>query len=143
MGEARDVGQAWFDAIERGDSADQLAALLARDVDFLTPVGPISSAEEAAGYIHVFIDAFPDAKFNVTNWIEDGQMAVAEGRYTGTHTGDMAAPQGTIPATGRSIDVPYARVFQVKDGKLTGHRAYWDNATFMTQLGLMPGPDAG
>ncbi len=143
MGEARDLGERWFDAIEREASADELAGLLADDVDFFTPVGPVASAAEAAGYIHVFITAFPDARFNIRTWIEDGSMAVAEGNYTGTHTGEMAAPQGTIPPTGRTIDIPYATVFEARDGRIAAHRAYWDNATFMTQLGLMPAPGAG
>ena len=47
---------------------------------------------------------------------------------------------GEVPPTGRSIDLPFTTVFQARDGKLTAHRAYWDNVGFMAQLGLMPGP---
>jgi hypothetical protein len=31
-------------------------------------------------------------------------------------------------------------VYVVQDGRFTEHRGYWDNVTFMTQLGLMPEP---
>jgi hypothetical protein len=31
-------------------------------------------------------------------------------------------------------------IFQARDGKFVSHRIYWDNATFLAQLGLMPEP---
>jgi len=49
----------------------------------------------------------------------------------------MALPIGSsIPATGRSVKIPFATLFRVKSGKIASHRAYWDMATFLGQLGL-------
>jgi steroid delta-isomerase-like uncharacterized protein len=139
MGEVQELGERWFETVRGGD-VDAIAAMLTDDVDFYTPMGAISSAREAAGYLKGFAVAMPNAAFEIDRWIEEADAAVAVGRYTGTHTGPLAGPMGETPATGRSVDVPFATVFEARGGKLSMHRAYWDNATFMLQLGLMPPP---
>ena len=139
MGEVREIGERWFETVQGGDG-DAIAAMLTDDIDFYTPAGPVSTPQEAAGYIKGFAVAMPDAGFRIDRWIEQGEQGVAIGRYTGTHTGPLAGPMGEIPATGRSVDVPFATEFAIRDGRLSRHRAYWDNGTFMMQLGLMPPP---
>ncbi|HEX9375952.1 MAG TPA: nuclear transport factor 2 family protein [Actinomycetota bacterium] len=141
MGEARELGERWFETVRGGD-VDAIAALLTDDVDFTTPVEPISGPREAAAFVTGYSTAFPDSAFVIERWIEEGDMVVAEGRYTGTNTGPMVGPMGEMPATGKSVDLPFTTVMQVRDGKLAAQRAYWDNTTFMMQLGLMPGPGA-
>ena len=51
--------------------------------------------------------------------------------------GPLVGPAGTIPATGRAFSFPYCDVLQARDGRFVSHRIYWDNATFLAQLGLM------
>lgn len=139
MGEARELGERWFETVKTGD-ADAVLALVTDDIDFLTAGTPLSGAEQIAGFTSGYSTAFPDMDFVIRRWIEDGDAAVAEGSFTGTHTGPMQSPMGEIPPTGRSIDLPFTTVFEARDGRLSAHRAYWDNAAFMTQLGLMPAP---
>ena len=53
------------------------------------------------------------------------------------------APNGqVIPATGRSLSVPYADVFEVEGDRITSDRLYFDQVELLTQLGLMPDPAA-
>ena len=139
MGEARDVGERWFGAIESGDTA-ALRALLTEDCDFATPNGLSGGPDQAIAEIGVFLRAFPDARFTVSNWIEGDGADACEGVYSGTHTGLLASPQGDVPPTGRSVAVPFATVFEAADGRLTKHHVYWDNASFLMQLGLGPPP---
>jgi steroid delta-isomerase-like uncharacterized protein len=139
MGEARELGERWFETVKTGDAA-AVASMLADEVDFLSPAGPLSDPGEIAGYVGSYTTAFPDTEFVIRDWVEDDERAVAEGRFTGTHTGTMSTPMGELSPTGRSVDLPFTTVFEVRDGKITAHRAYWDNATFMMQLGLMPQP---
>jgi len=70
---------------------------------------------------------------------EDGDTIIVEGVYSGTQSGDLAGPGGTIPASGRTFSLPYVDFIQARGGKIISHRMYWDNATFMAQLGAMPG----
>jgi steroid delta-isomerase-like uncharacterized protein len=141
MGEARDVGRRWFETISGGDR-DAARALVADDVDFYSPGTPAQSADEVADAMSAYAQAIPDAEFDVTYWHDAGDTAIAEGVYRGTHSGPLRTPQGDLPATGRQVAVPFVTVLKARDGKLTVHRAYWDNATFMEQLGLGGGPPA-
>ncbi len=141
MGEAKELGQRWFDAVSAGDAAGA-AALLADDLDFQASGAVVSSPEEAVGFVTAYTTGFPDSSFDVSLWVESGDdIAVCEGVWRGTNTGPMATPQGEMPATGKAVAVPFTTVFEARDGKLTAHRAYWDNAGFMMQIGLMPAPE--
>ena len=65
---------------------------------------------------------------------------VVEGRYTGTNTGPLATPAGEVPATGRSMVLPFADVFRITDGRIAEHRIYYDGLGLLAQLGLLPEP---
>jgi SnoaL-like polyketide cyclase len=56
----------------------------------------------------------------------------------GTHSGPFVTPAGTIPATGGSIELRFAELFEVSEGKIRQMHAYYDTATMMRQLGLLP-----
>ena len=43
-----------------------------------------------------------------------------------------------IPPTGRTIELHIAEIYQIRDGKIALLRAYYDGATLMRQLGVMP-----
>ena len=88
----------------------------------------------------VIVRAFPDASIRVVSTVEAGDTIVTEGVYGGTHTGPLDSPQGTVPPTGRAIDLPFVDIFRVRDGKAVVHHLYFDQLTFMAQLGLMPQP---
>lgn len=139
MGEAREVGQRWFD-VGLSSDVDAMVALIAEDCDFRTPGGVLGSPHEAAIYVKAFADAFPDAAVHVDQWVEGGDLAVAEGSYTGTHTGKLAGPGIEVPPTGRSIQVPFVALFGARDGKMSLYHVYWDQMGFMAQLGLIPEP---
>ena len=38
---------------------------------------------------------------------EDGENGTLEAVFKGTHTGPLNAPSGTIPATGKAVEVPF------------------------------------
>jgi hypothetical protein len=56
----------------------------------------------------------------------------------GTFTKPMPMPDGTsIPPTGKSFKLPMATFGHWgKDGVMFEEYLYWDNATYMAQLGL-------
>ena len=82
--------------------------------------------------------AFPDAHFDVQAMHEDGPVVFVRGAYVGTHTGPLETPQGEIPATGKSVRVEFADVFEFRGGKIVREETYYDQLSFMQQLGLMP-----
>jgi predicted ester cyclase len=48
------------------------------------------------------LTAFPDAKYTVTSFVEQGDSFADEWTFTGTNTGPFRLPDGTeVPATGK------------------------------------------
>jgi steroid delta-isomerase-like uncharacterized protein len=85
-----------------------------------------------------FVTAGPDAKAQLLRTMTTGEWVATEhvGRFT--QTGPLVSPAGEIPPTGRSVEVRIAEVYQIKNGKIALLRAYYDGATILRQLGLMP-----
>jgi steroid delta-isomerase-like uncharacterized protein len=71
-------------------------------------------------------DARPQVKTLV---VGDGQ-AVLEADLVGTHTGEFLG----MPATGRSVQVPYCVVYDLRDGQIAALRAYIPMDLFAQQL---------
>lgn len=61
---------------------------------------------------------------------EDRTRGVLQARFVGTHTGEFAV----IPATGRSVDVPLAVVYTLRDSRISGADIYFQAAVAMQQL---------
>jgi steroid delta-isomerase-like uncharacterized protein len=71
-------------------------------------------------------DARPKLKSLV---VGDGQAAL-EADFVGTHTGEFLG----LPATGKSVQVPYCVVYDLRDDKITALRAYIPMDLFIQQL---------
>jgi predicted ester cyclase len=71
---------------------------------------------------------------------ESGDVAIDEGHFTGTNTGDIPGPGGeSIPATGKQVRVRECDVVTVDDyGLIREHRFYFDQMELLGQLGLLP-----
>jgi ketosteroid isomerase-like protein len=72
--------------------------------------------------------------------VGDDVRAAGEFVGRGTHDGTLHAPTGAIPATGRELSAPFVWYAEVADGKITRLGDYYNAATLMSQLGLMPDP---
>ncbi|TME14562.1 MAG: hypothetical protein E6I63_12490 [Chloroflexi bacterium] len=51
--------------------------------------------------------------------------------------GAVVTPQGTIPATGKTVSLPSIGIYELRDGKLAGSRGMYDRLDVMSQLGLL------
>lgn len=74
----------------------------------------------------------------MTSSIESGDAIAVEGILSGTHRGPMQTAAGELPPTGKRIELPFADVFEIQDGRVKAHRVYYDQLTFLHQLGVMP-----
>lgn len=69
--------------------------------------------------------------------IGNGEWTAVAGIMEGTFSAPMPLPDGTsIPPTGKSFKLPMATLGHWKDGLMFEEYLYWDNATYMAQLGL-------
>jgi steroid delta-isomerase-like uncharacterized protein len=82
-----------------------------------------------------YFDAFPDVVMGISRIGVDGDTAFVEWHAAGTHR----EPYHGIPATGQHVEVDGCIVFNfAADGKITSEISYWDVASLLRQLGLMP-----
>jgi steroid delta-isomerase-like uncharacterized protein len=139
MAIARQIAEAYFAAaLDRGNLEDALRQLR-HDVEFDSPAAQIRGRDELRPYLEEFARAFPDARYKLSWGVESGSRVALEGVYSATHTGTLRMPDGSeLAATGRHVNVPFVALFDVQGDKIASHRAYWDVATVMAQLGLVP-----
>jgi steroid delta-isomerase-like uncharacterized protein len=103
------------------------------------PTGTTFSGHEAitTWYADLFA-AFPDLAPNLVNRYQDGNVIIDEVQFSGTHGGAFLG----IPATGKTVKVAASVVYEFADGAIVRESAYWDIATMLIQMGVMPAPGA-
>lgn len=137
MGEPSTSVQAFYDNWRAGKVSES-RPLFTDDAVVVTPAGTLGiEAHEQMG--HAFMAAFPDSHMDVSRMVTVGEEVWVTGSFRGTQTGNLVGEQGTIPASGKAIDVPFAEVFTVRDGKIARQETYWDQMTMMAQIGALPG----
>ncbi len=80
--------------------------------------------------------AFPDSQGTFSSAFVSGDTVVLELVWQGTHKGDLQTPVGTIPATGKRIEIRACTLFEISGDRATMQRHYFDMATLMEQLGV-------
>jgi predicted ester cyclase len=69
--------------------------------------------------------------------IANGDWTAVTGVMTGTFTRPMPMPDGkSIPPTGKKFSLPMATIGHWKKGKMDHEWLYWDNASYMAQMGI-------
>src|SRR4029450_147049 len=85
------------------------------------------------------LTAFPDAKYTVTSFVEQGGWCADEWTFTGTNTGPFRLPDGTeVPATGKQVEIRGMELVEVRDGEIVVDNLYYDFMAALGQLGLIP-----
>ena len=79
--------------------------------------------------------AFPDAAGTVTSAFASGKKAAIEVTWKGTHTGPLTTAEGTIAASGKSMETPGAVLYTFEGNKITSMRQYFDSLTLLKQIG--------
>ena len=96
--------------------------------------GPSGFKEFCQGWL----TGFSDARIEVRNQIANADTVVTEFTGRGTNDGPLKTPSGSIPATHKKLDMNFIEVLKLENGKVIEARAYFDSATLMRQLGVLP-----
>jgi steroid delta-isomerase-like uncharacterized protein len=100
--------------------------------------GPMNQ-EQTRAYIQGFLTAFPDLHYDVSRTVAKDDNVVMHWTASGSHTGPLATPSGaSIPATGKRAVVPGSTTFDIQHGKVQHAWIFFDMASLLIQLGLMP-----
>ena len=92
------------------------------------------STTELRAFGEGFFSGFPDVTFELQSNFADGTRGGAEWVMRGTHKGDLPG----MPATDKRMEVRGASIFEFLGDKIRRCSDYWDMATLLKQLGLMP-----
>ena len=130
---AADIAQEAILAWNSHDPA-KVAAMFTEDAIYEdTTLGVVNhGTADIRKFAKQFFDESPDGKFTVTSsFMEDGH-GYAEWVMTGTDVGMFK--------TNKRYQVRGASIVQGSPEKLTHQTDYWDMATLMKQLGVLPEP---
>ena len=109
------------------------------DVEFLLPGGVVlRGREQVRHYTESLWAAFPDGTLAFGDQVFSDDSAATEVVFTGTHSGPMLTPNGSVPPTGRRVTLRSASILRIKDGLIASEHVYLDQLDLMTQLGLLP-----
>lgn len=134
-----DIAKKEGNAINRHD-ADAYALGYAVDATAYDPqyAEPLRGREAIRKDMVDFFTAFPDVQSKVLNTVMNSDTLAFEVEMSGTHTGPLITPTGTIPATNKRMQMRGGRFMRVNSqGQITECNRYYDLMGIMRQLGLM------
>jgi steroid delta-isomerase-like uncharacterized protein len=120
-----------FDKVADLVAADGEIVLVGSDTHFHGPAGAIEFSQ-------MWADGFPDGRVKIDNVVAAGDHVVLQFTGEGTQTGPLKSPTGEIPPTGRSVMIKLCDVHEIRDGKIHSVQSYFDSASMLMQLGVMP-----
>jgi steroid delta-isomerase-like uncharacterized protein len=127
-----DVAQTYFDAWNQRDPAAIIAAF-AEGGTYSDPTVPALTGSALATHAGGLFAAFPDLSFEIVSAAQAGDHAVAvQWMMRGTNTGPLTGG----PPTGSTVALPGADFITIDGDKIRSVQGYFDQKTFLEQLGL-------
>lgn len=97
---------------------------------------PRDGEEAVHELLQGLMDGFPDFHVELGKMRHADDAVFGEGVITGTHDGEWSG----IPATGRRVEFPLVGIFEFDGDRLLCEKVYFDTATVLTQIGVLPAP---
>ena len=96
----------------------------------------VQGADETIALWQGWAKAFPDSQGIIQSALASGNTVFLEVTWKGTHTGPLQTPKGTVPATGKPIQVRACAVLEMDGERARLERHYFDMVTLNQQLGI-------
>lgn len=122
MGSRRAIVESLYAAWAAGDIDGVLEHCTDDIVAVNVPTGPIEGKERVRKFLQAFGADMEDAKYEIFRMLEDGAVAMLEGRENYTKQG-------------RRVALPYMAVFFFEGDRIREWRDYFDRDTLQRQLG--------
>ncbi len=130
----------FYESFDRSD-IDAAVSAFSDELETTDPgMGTVHGLEPFREYLATLKRAMPDARAVIDQMHEADDTIVVEGRFVGTHTGPLATPDGDVQPTGAHVDLRFADVSRVRNGRIVSYHTYYDQLGLLTQLGLMGDP---
>ncbi len=127
-------------ALWNDQDRDGFIACFAEDCEFNVPRRPGTGRDAVATWWDIQATAFGPGNVQAKTLVESGDTVVLEAVYEATHSGPLTVigrPE-EIPATGKTMMLPYVAVYTVRNQLILSARNYWDTLDALGQLGLTP-----
>jgi ketosteroid isomerase-like protein len=111
------------------------AELFTTDAVLEAPGGVTGSGPEAMRALDGgLVAAYSD--FTITTLVRyaTGGRIVSENIAEGVHDGPFTTPQGDIPPSGNQVGGKYVGVFELRDGRISAQRLYYDRLALVEQM---------
>jgi steroid delta-isomerase-like uncharacterized protein len=138
---ANDAEKAMNDYVAAWNShdAERILSFCADDVVFEeVPMGKVfRGKKEAKDFISNTFTSFPDFKIELKSGFNAGDWGSGEWVMSGTFA---KSNMPGMPATGKKFSIRGASIMEFRKGKISRESMYWNLASFLQQVGLMPAP---
>ena len=124
---------AWDAFFETRDSNAINTDSFDEQVTVVTASGNITGIDAFRDYYNNYLTGFSDAEFTFVDIFGQGDKIVKHWNFKGTHDGEMFG----IPATNNTVDINGTTLVLMKDGKVLQEQDFFDNHSFLMQLGLL------
>ena len=94
---------------------------------------PYVTDEALYQHVEMFEGGFPQYRVKAEDIIEQGDKVVVRALFSGTDTGEFNG----IPATGKSVELPFIIIYRFENGKIAQHWLEANHLALLTQLGVM------
>lgn len=97
----------------------------------------VGREEFGKGFYDLWTDAYPDNELKDIVVLAEGDLACFHARFVGTNTGVLHRVDMELPPTGKPIDVPFAFIAEVREGKVKRAWHYYDRLLAYEQEGVL------
>ena len=134
LAQLKDSARRWILAIWNEQDFSVLTELGSPGYVYRVPGTEEVRPEGLPRYVARLHAAFPDLHNTIESQAAEADTVVTLGTTHGTHT----MPLGDIPATGKTMAVPWVMVTRFHEGRIVEDREYYDGSLLLRQLGLAP-----
>jgi hypothetical protein len=127
----------WDEIINTGNLDLINDTYFTNDVTLVMSPKNISGIDAFKEYYSNFVTGFSEPKFTIVDIFGQGDKIVKHWKFEGKHTGAFFG----IPPTGNSVNIEGVTIAKMKNGKIAQEQDFFDNMTFMQQLGIVSAPE--
>jgi ketosteroid isomerase-like protein len=138
----QDLVTRYYRAIGEADW-DSYGEVFTPDVELEAFGGVTGTGVDAIrAFDQIWKNAAPDFTVTPLLVVENGKSVICEILAWGTHTEVLTLPGGDVAPTGREVGGKGVGIFEIRDGRLSAQRIYFDRMILVEQLGLPVGVPA-
>jgi predicted ester cyclase len=130
----KDTARRWIIGIWDNQDFQLLETLGAPGYVYQMPGKEGMTGPDLVEYITALRKAFPRLENTIEEQFAEGSVVVSRGTTRAINDG----PFGDLPATGRSVELPWVIITRLEEGRVAEDWEIYDELSFLTQLGIKP-----